>query len=72
MALGMNSGEIPDSAITASSSFDPESVGPTSARFVNPFTRLQLVRLVARRVWEFCDESKRAQSVLPNTLPYET
>jgi len=31
-ALGMNSGEIPDSAITASSSFDPLSVGPTSAR----------------------------------------
>jgi len=32
-ALGMNSREIPDSAITASSSFDPLSVGPTSARF---------------------------------------
>ena len=32
-ALGMNSGEIPDSAISASSSFDPLSVGPTSARF---------------------------------------
>jgi len=32
----MNSGEIPDSAITASSSFDPSSVGPASARFVKP------------------------------------
>ncbi|KAK3088243.1 hypothetical protein FSP39_016545 [Pinctada imbricata] len=31
-ALGMESGEIPDSAITASSSFEDGSVGPKSAR----------------------------------------
>ena len=32
-ALGMESGEIPDSAITASSSFEDGSVGPRSARW---------------------------------------
>lgn len=30
--LGMQSETIPDSAITASSSYDPDSVGPTRAR----------------------------------------
>ena len=32
LALGMQSGEIPDSAITASSSYDNESVGPANGR----------------------------------------
>jgi len=41
-ALGMNSGEIPDSAITASSSFDPLSVGPTSARSAHAFTQYSI------------------------------
>ena len=31
-SLGMQSGEIPDAAITASSSFDDASVGPKNAR----------------------------------------
>ena len=35
MAMGMQTGEIPDSALTASSTFDAESVGPTSARLVH-------------------------------------
>uniref|UniRef100_A0A914WR20 Uncharacterized protein n=1 Tax=Plectus sambesii TaxID=2011161 RepID=A0A914WR20_9BILA len=33
VALGMESGRIPDAYISASSSFDDESVGPASARF---------------------------------------
>ena len=33
--LGMQSGEIPDSAITASSSYDYSMVGPQHARFVD-------------------------------------
>ena len=32
LALGMQSGEIPDEAITASSSYDNESVGPANGR----------------------------------------
>ena len=31
-SLGMQSGEIPNSAITASSSFNDDSVGPSNAR----------------------------------------
>jgi len=31
-ALGMESGAIPDSAITASSSYNEQSVGPQNAR----------------------------------------
>jgi len=31
-ALGMQSGSIPDSAITASSSYDSNSVGPKASR----------------------------------------
>jgi len=31
-SLGMHSGAIPDSAITASSSYDSASVGPSNAR----------------------------------------
>lgn len=30
--LGMNSGQIPDSSITASSSYDLKSVGPQNSR----------------------------------------
>ena len=36
-ALGMESGAIPDHAITASSSFEEGSVGPESARSVDQF-----------------------------------
>jgi len=32
-ALGMHSGDIPDDAITASSSFDPVIFGPSRARY---------------------------------------
>lgn len=32
-SLGMQSGDIPDSAITASSSFDDDTVGPKFARY---------------------------------------
>lgn len=32
-ALGMHSGDIPDEAITASSSFDPVIFGPSRARY---------------------------------------
>jgi len=35
-ALGMHSGDIPDDAITASSSFDPVSFGPSRARYLLP------------------------------------
>ncbi len=34
-SLGMQSGEIPDKAITASSSYDDGSVGPQNARYDN-------------------------------------
>ncbi|OTF82211.1 hypothetical protein BLA29_009398 [Euroglyphus maynei] len=33
-ALGMESGVIPDSALSASSSYNEQSVGPQNARFV--------------------------------------
>jgi len=41
-ALGMHSGDIPDDAISASSSFDPLIFGPSRARYFN-FTTVCLV-----------------------------
>lgn len=38
-ALGMQSEAIPDSAITASSSYDFDSVGPARARFSSCFLK---------------------------------
>ena len=44
--LGMESGKIPESRITASSSFDVKSVGPQNARFVKLFSSSSPSRLI--------------------------
>jgi len=69
-SLGMHSGAIPDSAITASSSYDSASVGPSNGR--SPLTFTLYIFLYHRCVNEQLAESCYVVALRPLTATFRS